>query len=538
MGVRTYDEGPDAAGHFAPGPGAVSTLAVGGLATLLLLANGRPVGAPGTGGVSGAILRVARGVAGLVIDVDPVALAVLGKLMAAACAGVAAGALFSAVARRHPVTDARTSGLLLAVGTTLAAASQSWSGEAPATAAVAVAVLLLARSAVENDWTPAAHAAVALALAVVLSPSTWALVLALLAGVLLRWWRSGPRLLVWLAPAALVALLGLLLGEGVTPEAAPGGLAALLCSPARGAVVFAPILLVGLAGVARAVRPPRARHHWDTAGPAVWLPLTAATAAAAHAVAVALAGGWAAGPFWGPRLLAPAAPLLLLFLPEGMSLLRGAGAALAAVSVAVQLLGAFAYDGRWDRLHGGEAGVTWDPARSPIVFQVRERVVRPALPAVADGHVVVREHPLVVGGPVGSRVTFGDGGVTVEGADATLGDVILEGGARVVGGRLRLASPDDALFFRVRESARRRSLQIRVTGQGPGTLGVGEQTFWTSPRWTERGVAGSFRVRLPWSYAESGGGDIRLVSRGTGALEVTSVALVPPGEPENVIRLR
>jgi hypothetical protein len=270
----------------------------------------------------------------------------------------------------------------------------------------------------------------------------------------------------------------------------------------------------------------------------VWLPLAAVAAAAAHAVAVALAGGWVAGEFWGPRLLAPAAPLLLLFLPEGMSLLRGAGAALAAVSVAVQLVGAFAYDGRWDRLYGGEAGVTWDPARSPIVFQVRERVVRPAVPAVAGGRVVVREHPLVLGGAVGSRVAFGDGGLTVEGADATLGDVILEGGARVADARLRLAGPGDALFFRVRESARGRGLQLRVTGQGPGTLGVGEQTFWTAPRWTERAVERSFRVRLPWSYAESGGGDIRLVASGTGALELTSVALVPPGEPENVIRLR
>jgi hypothetical protein len=249
-------------------------------------------------------------------------------------------------------------------------------------------------------------------------------------------------------------------------------------------------------------------------------------------------GGWALGPFWGPRLLAPAAPLLLLFLPEGLGLLRGVGGAIVAVSVAVQMIGAFAYDGRWDRLYGAEAGVTWDPARSPIAFQVRERVVRPALPAVAGGHVVVRQHPLVVAGPSGSRVAFGSDGPRVQGADATLGDVLLEGGARVRDGRLRLGGPDDALFFRVREAARPRGLQLRVRGRGPGTLAVGEQTFWTTPRWEEHGVKGSFLLRIPWSYAESGGGDIRLVSRGPGALEIESVALVPPSEPDDVMRLR
>jgi hypothetical protein len=205
--------------------------------------------------------------------------------------------------------------------------------------------------------------------------------------------------------------------------------------------------------------------------------------------------------------------------------------------VAVQALGAFAYDGRWDRLHGDEAGATWDPGRSPIVFQVRERVVRPALPAVVDRRLVVREHPLVVAGPAGSRVTFSSGAPRVDGADSTFGHVLLEGGARVVGDRLRLSTPGDALFFRLREGSRLRRLQLRVSGRGPGSLAVAEQTFWTAPRWTERSVGGSFRVRLSYAYAESGGGDVRIVSRGPGTLEITSVALVPPNEPENVIRL-
>jgi len=352
-----------------------------------------------------------------------------------------------------------------------------------------------------------------------------------------RWWRSGPRLLAWAAPAACLAALGLALRASSPTLAGDGGPLALLVSPARGAFVFAPVAMVGLAGIARAVRPPPTRHLWDEAPLSRWLPLTAGAAALAHVAAVAVDGGGAHGPFWGPRLLAPVGPALLLFLPEGLALLRAAGTGLVALSVAVQALGAFAYDGRWDRLHGDDPGVTWDVARSPIVFQIRERVVRLALPAVDGRRLLVREHPLVLDGPTGSRVTFAAGAVSVDGADPTLGNVLLEGGAQVVDGRLVLQAPDDALFFRVPEGARLRSLELRIKGVGPGTLVVEEKTFWTPGTRQEHAVGSYFRLRAPWSYAASGGGDIRITQRGEGVVEVASVALVPPGEPEDVIRL-
>jgi hypothetical protein len=286
----------------------------------------------------------------------------------------------------------------------------------------------------------------------------------------------------------------------------------------------------------RALRPPH-RRHWDQGPPRAWLPLAAAAAGLAHLVWATLWGSPLGGPFWGPRGLAPAFPPLLLLLPEGLALLRTAGALIAAVSVAVQMLGAFAYDGRWDRLHGGGPGATWDLTRSPIVFQVRERVVRLALPAVLARRVIVREHPLVPAGPTGSFVSFSEGRPAVGGADPTLGDVLLEGGARVVDDRLRLQATDDALFFRVRGAARVRRLELRIRGRGPGVLGVGEKTFWTAIRWDEHRVGGTFRLRVPWTYAESGGADVRIAPR-SGEIEIASVALVPPGEPENVIRLR
>ncbi len=505
---------------------------VASLATVLLLANGRPLGEPQLSGLAGALLRAALGVVGLVLDMDPVGRALVGKVGSAVCAGVAAGALFAAVARRRTLAEARVAGLLLALGTSLAAASQSWSAEVPAAAAVAVALLLFSRAEAEDDPTPAARGLLPLALAVALDPSASALAVVLATITLVRWRRALLRLLVWLVPSVLVALTAVALGSSPESGSGGGGLA-LLFSPARGAFVFAPVLLVALAGLVGVLRPARGRQ-WDQEPRARWLPLAGAAAAFAHIGFVVVAGDGHAGPFWGPRGLAPAWPPLLLLLPEGLALLRLAGVVIAALSVSVQALGAFAYDGRWDRLHGGE---TWDVTGSPIVFQLRERVVRPAIPAVENSHLVVREHPLVLGGPSGSLVSFSADGLKVTGADPTVGDVLLEGGARVEAERLELRSVDDALFFRVRQAARPRRLELRIDGRGPGTLGVGETTFWTSGRWAEHRVGRAFRLRVPYTYPESGGGDIRIAPV-SGEIEITRVALVPPGEPENVIRLR
>jgi hypothetical protein len=534
MGVRTYDVRPEPRPRL-PGPGAGATLAVAALAAAVLLANGRPLGDPQLSGLAGGVLQGLLWAAGFLLDVDSVARAVVGKLFAAACAGLAAGALFAAAARRGSLADARASGLVLAFGTTLAAASQSWSAEAPAAAAVAVALLLLSRAEAEDDPSAAGQSLVALAVAVLLFPPTWALALVLALGVLGRWRRATLRLLLWTVPSALAALIGVAAGAAPSGDGV-GGLA-LLVSPARGAVFFAPVVLVALAGIVRVVRPPRARHHWDQAAPAAWLPLAAAAAGLAHVVWVSVDGSPGGGPFWGPRGLAPAWPPLLLLLPEGLAILRVVGAVIAALSVAVQTLGAFAYDGRWDRLHGADPAITWDVTRSPIAFQVRERAVRLAVPSVVGRRMILREHPLVPGGPTGSFVSFSDGRPAVGGADATLGDVLLEGGARVVGDRVRLQAPDDALFFRVRGAARGRRLELRIDGRGPGVLGVGEKTFWTAVRWDEHRVGSRLRLRVPWSYVDSGGGDIRLASR-AGEIEIVRVALVPPGEPENVIRLQ
>jgi hypothetical protein len=245
------------------------------------------------------------------------------------------------------------------------------------------------------------------------------------------------------------------------------------------------------------------------------------------------------GEGWGPGSLTDALPLLFLFLPEGVAVLPKRGSVLAVVSVVVQALGAFSYDHRWDRLNEplGPA-LLWDPAKSPIVFQVRERVIRPARPAIKDGRVLICEHPLVLFGPEGSRVTFVGEDLRVTGAEPLLSDVHARAGARVKEGRLRLSSPGDGLFVRVRPNARARRFELRIAGRGRGTLVVGERTFWSAaPREAAYPTDGEFKLRHRYYYPESGGDDVTLELRTAGSIELQSVALVSPGEPENVIRL-
>jgi hypothetical protein len=262
----------------------------------------------------------------------------------------------------------------------------------------------------------------------------------------------------------------------------------------------------------------------------------------AHLVLMGRWSEWPGGECWGPRMMTDALPLLFLFLPEGLTVTGLAGTALALLSVAVQALGAFAYDYRWERLYpreGNPRAALWEVARSPIFFHAREGVLRPALPGLRGDKAIVREHPLRPFGPVGSRVTFAGGGLRVLGAERTLGDVLLERGARVEGDRLRLRGRWDALFFRVREGARPRRLEVRVEGRGRGNLYVGERAFSSeATKWTAYPMSGAFRVRHPYEFKASGGPDLRVsLGKDAGEADLDAVSLVSPTEPTDVIRL-
>jgi hypothetical protein len=537
MGVRSHAAAPLPRAR-PTGPGLGATVVVVLAALVLLVANGRPVGTPDASGASGWLLRSAVALGGLAFRLDPAGEALVGKGLAALFAALAAGALFAAVVRRHGPGEGRWAGLLLALGTTLAAAAQAWSGEAAATCAVAVALLLLVRSEEEDAAGPAALAGLPLGLAVALQPSAVGLALVLLGAVLWRWRRRGLPVLAWSLPGALVAVPFLATSPTALPSASP---AALLLSPAKGALAFAPVALVGIAGLLRAALRAPVGRLWDQPQPGRLLPIACGLATVAHFASLAAAGSWAAGDFWGPRWAAPAWPLLLLFVPEGFAVLKIVASLLAVASVAIQALGAVAYDGRWDRLYRGAAGelgaAAWDVRSSPIAFQARERTAHVALPGLEGARLVTRERVLAPRGGSGSFVSFARERPSPTGVDATMSALRFEGGARVVAGRLELKAAGDGLGFRVPEGSRPRRLEVRIVGRGPGTLGLGESDFGKETRWRTRDVSGPFRLRLPYYFPESGGPDLRVALRSGGPIAIESVALVPPSEPERVIRL-
>jgi hypothetical protein len=289
---------------------------------------------------------------------------------------------------------------------------------------------------------------------------------------------------------------------------------------------------VAVAGVVRALR-------YDERA----LAATCGAAAIAHWLLLGRWAEWHGGESWGPRMMTDALPLLFLFLPDGYDLAPRITVVLGIVSVAVQALGAFAYDYRWERLRQRPVAAVhpelWDMAHAPVPYYAARRLVLLALPRVDDGKVEIREYPIVVGGARGSRVTFAGEGLRVDGSDETLEDVHEERGARVQDGRLRLRGRWDGLFLRVAHAARARTLELRVTGEGRGTLFVGERSFWSSGvRWTAYPVAGPFDLRHPYAYATSGGADIVItLGRAPGTADLSSVSLTPPGEPGRVLRL-
>jgi hypothetical protein len=580
MGVRSWEEpleGPPRV--VAPPLGSAAGVALGVL--VLLVSNGRPIGSGDTRPTERAAASLvqegdldldeypeveepfARAVGSHRVSIYPVLSAVLaapvfalarpffaldetgtalaGKAAAALFSSLAAGALFLAVGRRRPQEEAAIAAVLFAVGTSVWSTSQALWQHPAAVLFLSMAVLCMVRSGEDPVW--AGRAGLPLALAVAARHADVLLAMVLAVGIALRRPRQIARLLLWASPAVLFVVLyqwvyfgapwrhGFEGSLGRFSEPWGLGHAGLLVSPAKGLLVFTPLVVVAAAGMVRAFR--RGER---------WLVGTLAAAVAAHWLLMGRWSEWHGGESWGPRMMTDALPLLFLFLPEGFDLLPSVGPALAALSVAVQALGAFAYDYRWERLYqrGGAGGhpELWDVVKSPIVYYARRRVVILALPVVREGRAEVREHPMVLFGPKGSRASFAAGDApVVTGADATFGDAHAQRGARVEAARLRLRGHWDGLFLRVRDEAKPRRLQLRIAGRGQGTLYVGERTFWSEPRWTTYPMAGPFQIRHPYHFPESGGGDLTVtIGRAAGEAEIVSVALVPPTAPEKVIQ--
>ena len=475
---------------------------------------------------------------------DETGTALAGKWAASLFTACAAAILFLVVGRRHPHAEAAWTAALFALGTSMWSTSQAlWQHPA---AVLFICAALLCVSLAEHDDQWASRAGLPLALAVAARHADAALVAVLVIGIAARWPRRVVGLVAWGAPVVVLLIIyqwwyfGSPLRHGFSGSAArfsePWGYGhlGLLVSPAKGLLVFTPLVIIAAAGLVAAYRQGRR-----------WSALTLGAAAVAHWILMGRWSEWHGGESWGPRMMTDALPLLFVFLPDGFNFVPRVAPVLAAISVAVQALGAFSYDYRWERLYwrgsedGGSRAALWDVPRSPIPFYLRRRVVILALPALKDGRAYVREHALMLGGPSGSRVSFVSDPPRVDGAEATLEDVRLERGARIVDGRARLRGRWDGVAFRVPPLARKRRLELRLSGRGRGVLYVGEKTFWSEqPRWSTYPVSGAFRIRHPYDYPQSGGADVTVtIGKSPGEIDLESMALVAPSEAADPVRL-
>lgn len=479
-----------------------------------------------------------------VFALDETGSALAGKLAAALFGSVAAGVLFLAMAVRGRGSAAFCA-FVFALGTSLCSTSQAlWQHPA---AVMFLCLALLGIVLADHDEVWAGRAGLPLGLMVAARHADVAIGAVLALAVALRWRRRLPYLVLWGLPGAVFVALynwayfGSALRWGFSGSlprfSEPWGLGhlGLLVSPAKGLLVFTPVALLAATGLVRAYRKGER-----------WLAGSLGAAALGHWLLMGRWKEWHGGECWGPRLLTDLLPLLFLFLPEGFQVLPRLGRMLTALSVGVQALGALAYDYRWERLYqraegsySGSSRQLWSVRKSPIVFTLERRVIVLAAPAIRDGSAAVREHPVVLLGPQGSRVEFRDEDPVVSGADATFGDVHLQRSARVDAERLKLQGRWAALFLRVAPEARVRHLELRIAGEGRGPLYVGERSFWsTKTRWTTHLASGAFLVRHPYFYPESGGGDLIVtVGRGGGEALLQWVALVPPGDPLKPVRL-
>src|SRR5207245_1467424 len=239
---------------------------------------------------------------------------------------------------RRPARDALWTAVVSAPGTTVWSTGQAVWQHPLAVLGVCAALVCIVRAQDDAAW--AGRAGLPLALAGAARYADIVLVGVLAVAIAVRWPRRLPLLILWAAPVVLAVLayhqvyFGSPLRQGLAADrfSAPWGEGqlGLLMSPAKGLLVFTPVVIMAAAGLVRAFR------QGDR-----WLASACGAAALAHWVLVGRWAEWHGGESWGPRLMTDALPLLFLFLPEGYDLAPRLTAALAALSVAVQALGAF-----------------------------------------------------------------------------------------------------------------------------------------------------------------------------------------------------
>lgn len=409
----------------------------------------------------------------LFFDLTPAGIQIAGKLSAALLSSLAVALLAASFSRRFPMGPALLAALLFGLGTSVFSTSQALWQHPTVVILLVVAIEALSRldAAITNAerLRPALVAALALSLAAAARPATIPMCAVLFLFLLTRARPHASHLLAVAAGPAL-AIAGYnatffgapwRFGPGLSGrfgDAFPESVAGLLLSPGRGLFVFTPIALLALWGLVRESRQSA-------------LARALLAAASLHYVFMSLWNEWHGGESFGPRLLTDLLPALFFFLPGALLAAPKAGVLLGGLSIAIQLLGGWTYDYRWERLH--QRGLEFDAALwswrdSPLAFAVREGVVVQGIPAVEGRRLRVALRRSTPFGISGSIIDGTPQGLRISGPDLVR-DIRLERGARIASGWISLAHPGDAVAFRAET---RGSRVLHLVGSLQGTLAV------------------------------------------------------------------
>lgn len=310
---------------------------------------------------------------------------ILEKLVASLIAACSAAAFYLLLVRLVEERQARWLAVVYAFGTsTWTISGQALWQHGGSQVAIILALLNLdkLRENADDHWAALLTGLFA-GLSAAIRPTNVLFVAAAFAGVLVssRRWRTLATFWVFpiLAGGATVAYN---LGVFNAVQGPPSlrfdagfwqGLTGVLISPARGLFVYSPILLFSLAGA----------YEWLRRKPRAVSPvyLVALAFAVTQVLLIAKWRIWWGGHCYGPRLLADALPAFVILIAPAMDaifrsgLLRPVFAALLAISVFVQGVGAFCYPAsRWDETPvsiGERPGRLWDWEDNPIFRSVK-----------------------------------------------------------------------------------------------------------------------------------------------------------------------
>jgi hypothetical protein len=218
-----------------------------------------------------------------------------------------------------------------------------------------------------------------------------------------KWLLAGAAAPLVALLAYNVAFIGQFVGGYAGREGAgqhffhfdPLGPAALLVSPGRGLLVFAPFLAFVLVGLRQRLKDPATRR----------LAIVLSAAVVAQMVVYSQAD-WRAGMSWGPRWLTDLLPILVWMLAPAPRVLRPAARTALAVTivaaVAVQAIGAFWYTGTSDeRIFAGaptSTAAAWKPANTPFVVELGHKAATAELLCSGRGYFERIGDSLIHGG--------------------------------------------------------------------------------------------------------------------------------------------